>query len=104
MCVLWMSRGCAKPQTGSVWKPSSRSIPIEVQLHCLGMLDTSRPYALGRGAALWCWHVLALRFLWPPQELTGPITSPKGVPSAHPSTKLAELVTEQLRTHMSFTQ
>jgi len=34
----------------------------------------------------------------------GPITSPKGVPSAHPSTKLAELVTEQLRTHMSFTQ
>ena len=38
------------------------------------------------------------------QELTGPITSPEGVPSAHSSpSKLAGLVTEQLRTTMSFT-
>ncbi len=54
--------GCAKPQTESFWKPASGSIPIEVQLHCLGMQDTSRPHALGRGAALWCWHMYALKF------------------------------------------
>ncbi len=56
--------------------------------------------ALHCGAGTY-WLLVSAR---PPQELTGPITSPKGVPSAHPSTKLAELVTEQLRTHMSFTQ